>query len=89
VARPRYRPSAQPDRVAQARSPESQRHQVGPALAPAKNQAYRQTVALLRKIRGLMVRLGRNQDFRPYLESIRAGHQRKRNFIRMLDRAKW
>jgi hypothetical protein len=36
-----------------------------------------------------MVRLGRNDDFRPYLESIRTVHKRKRNFIRMLDRAKW
>ena len=65
------------------------RHQVEPTLAPAKHESYRQTVALLRKIRGLMARLGRNQDFRPYLESIGTLHKRKRNLIRMLDRAKW
>lgn len=63
--------------------------QVAPTLALRRNDAYRDGIALLRKIRGPMNRLGRGDGFKPYLETVRAGHQRTRNFIRMRDRAKW
>lgn len=63
--------------------------QVAPTLAPGQNHAYREAVLLLRKIRTLMVRLGRGDEFKAYLDTVRGVHQRKRNFIRMLERARW
>jgi hypothetical protein len=34
-------------------------------------------------------RVGRQADFATYLGEIRANHKRKRNFIALLDRARW
>lgn len=63
--------------------------QVEPILARKNNEAYRKAVALLRKVRDLMVRVGKEADFPQYLEVVRLKHKPKRNFIKMLDRAKW
>ncbi|MBI3015060.1 MAG: hypothetical protein HYY65_08400 [Candidatus Tectomicrobia bacterium] len=63
--------------------------QVDPTLNRKNNQAYQEAVGLLRKIRGLMTGLGRGADFARYLESVRAAHKPKRNFMKLLDRAKW
>jgi uncharacterized Zn finger protein len=63
--------------------------QIEPALAGKNNQAYRAAVGLLRKVRGLMVRLGREAEFARNLEAIRAAHKPKRNFTKLLDHAKW
>lgn len=63
--------------------------QIEPALAPKHEQAYRQAVELLRRVSGLMARLGRNREFAPYLAKVRAAHGRKRNFVKLLDRARW
>ncbi|MBI4481544.1 MAG: SWIM zinc finger family protein [Acidobacteria bacterium] len=64
-------------------------NQVEPTVNQKNNEAYREAIGLLRKVRGLMVRLGRESDFGPYLESVRAAHRPKRNFMKLLDRAKW
>ena len=53
------------------------------------NEAYREAVGLLRKIRELMVRLGREADFGRYLESVRVAHKPKRNFMKLIERARW
>ena len=63
--------------------------QVEPTLNLKNNEAYRETIGLLRKVRGLMVRLGRESEFTSYAESIRAAHKPKRNFIKLIDRATW
>jgi len=63
--------------------------QIDPTLDRKNNGAYRDAIHLLRKVRGLMVRLGREAEFVVYLQSIRAAHKPKRNFMRLLDRAKW
>jgi hypothetical protein len=63
--------------------------QIEPSLAPKHEQAYRQAVELLRRIGDLMVRLRRKREFAPYLESVRARHARKRNFVQLLNRARW
>jgi uncharacterized Zn finger protein len=47
---------------------------------------YEEAVKLLRKIRNLMTRLGREQQFAGYLESVRKANRRKRNFMKLLDR---
>jgi len=36
-----------------------------------------------------MGRLGQSGEFAGYLESVRAAHKPKRNFMKLLDRAKW
>lgn len=63
--------------------------QIEPTLAQTNNQAYRTAVGYLRKIRQLMSRLNRSDDFAPYLASVRAEYKRKRNFIKMLNHASW
>lgn len=60
-----------------------------PTLNQKNNEAYREAIGLLRKVRGLMVRLGRESEFVRYLKSVRAAHKPKRNFMKLLDRAKW
>lgn len=62
--------------------------QIEPTLAQKNNLAYQQAVDLLRKIRGLMARLRRETAFTEYLASIRAAHKPKRNFMKLLDKAK-
>ena len=64
------------------------RRQVEWTLERKNNDAYRAAIGLLRKVRGLMIRLNREGDFARYLESIRAAHKPKRNFMKLLDRAK-
>jgi uncharacterized Zn finger protein len=63
--------------------------QVAPTLAQTNNEAYRRAVGFLRKIHHLMDRLDQSGEFARYLESVRAAHKRKRNFMKLLDRAKW
>jgi uncharacterized Zn finger protein len=52
-------------------------------------QRYREAVSLLRKVRELMVRLGREIEFTIYLDKVRAAHKAKRNFMKLLDRARF
>lgn len=63
--------------------------QVERTLDQKNNEAYRAAIGLLRKVRGLMVRLGREAEFSRYMESVRSAHKPKRNFIKLLERAKW
>ena len=63
--------------------------QVESTLEQKNNEAYRTGIGLLRKVRGLMVRLNREAEFARYLESVRAAHKPKRNFMKLLDRTKW
>ncbi len=60
---------------------------IEPALNLTNDEGYRRAVEFLRKVRGLMARLGRAEEFSRYLESTRTAFKRKRNFIKMLDRA--
>lgn len=63
--------------------------QIEPTLAQAGNEAYRQAIGHLRKVRELMGRLEDRAGFTACLGEIRAKHKRKRNFITLLDRARW
>jgi uncharacterized Zn finger protein len=63
--------------------------QIEPTLARKDRYAYEQAVTLLRKVRSLMVRLQRGKDFETYLATLRAAHRAKRNFMKLLDRARW
>jgi uncharacterized Zn finger protein len=63
--------------------------EVESTLGHANNDAYAQAVKLLKRVGQVMARMRRDQDFTRYLESIRATHARKRNFMRLLSRANW
>ncbi|MGC9458118.1 MAG: SWIM zinc finger family protein, partial [Halothiobacillaceae bacterium] len=58
--------------------------QIHPIVNIKKNDAYREAARLIRKIEKLMARLGREDEFPPYLESVRKTHKPKRNFMAML-----
>lgn len=62
---------------------------VDPTIQQKNNDAYREAVRLLGKIRELMQRLGRQAEFPPYLATIRTAHKPKRNLMKLLDRQKW
>ncbi len=62
--------------------------EVDQLLELRRNDAYEQAVKVLGRIRTVMVRLGRESDFPAYLASVRTAHGRKRNFTRLLDRAR-
>jgi uncharacterized Zn finger protein len=59
---------------------------IEPIVSQTGKSAYEQAAALIRKIAGLMKRLGRNEQFGRYLESLRSAHKRKRSFVAMLER---
>lgn len=63
--------------------------QIEPTLERTNNEAYGQAIALLRKVRALMGRLDAQPDFTHYLGNLRVVWKRKRNFVALLDRAKW
>jgi len=60
--------------------------QIEPTLARTNNEAYRAAVVLLGKVHAVLRRLGREGEFGPYLESVRARFKMKRNFVKLLDR---
>ncbi|MEW6048356.1 MAG: DUF6880 family protein [Bacillota bacterium] len=53
-------------------------------IAQTHNAAYEEAAELVKRIRGLMGRMGREEDFREYLTALRASHGRKRNLRRLL-----
>ncbi|MFQ5693098.1 MAG: hypothetical protein ACE5IM_08660, partial [Nitrospinota bacterium] len=65
------------------------RGRIEAAIGRKNDEAYREAVGLLRKVRGLMLRLGRRAEFAECLAGIRAAHGRKRNLMKLLDRARW
>jgi uncharacterized Zn finger protein len=58
---------------------------IEPLIQQTNNKAYREAYELLLKVRSLMRRLGREQEFDEYLEVLRAEYKRKRNFMKLLD----
>jgi len=63
--------------------------QIEPTLGRKNNEAYAATINLLRKVRGLMVRLGREAEFTTYVNKLRAAHKPKRNFMKLLDQERF
>lgn len=62
---------------------------IEPTLNRKNKQAYREAIGLLRQIRDLMFRVGKEPEFERYLAQVRSGHKAKRNFIALLDHATW
>ncbi|MEK7667457.1 MAG: hypothetical protein AAB409_02290, partial [Gemmatimonadota bacterium] len=65
--------------------------QVEATVARKNNEAYAAAIGLLRAVRRVLVRLKRETELLRYLDSVRAAHKPKRNFIKLLDaeRAQW
>lgn len=63
--------------------------QIEPILDQKNNGAYEEAVKLLKKIKELMARTGKGEAFTGYLQRIRAEHKPKRNFMKLLDAARW
>ena len=59
--------------------------QIEPVLDRKNNEAYKEAVGFLEKIRQLMGQLGRDSEFAEYASKLRAAHKAKRNFIKLLD----
>jgi uncharacterized Zn finger protein len=57
-------------------------------LKHANNSAYEEAVNLVRKIRELMARFGRDAKFDDYLVALRVEYKRKRNLMKLLDEFK-
>jgi uncharacterized Zn finger protein len=55
-------------------------------LKRANNSAYEEALNLVRKIRELMARVKRENEFEDYLASLRVEYKRKRNFMRLLNK---
>jgi len=53
------------------------------------NRSYEEAVRLLRKVRALMVRAGKEPEFAPYAAGVRATHKPKRNLMKLFDKAGW
>lgn len=65
------------------------RRRIEPTLDRKNNDAYREAMRLLRKIRSLMAKIGQEKDFDSYLRSLREAHKPKRNFMKLLDHVRW
>jgi uncharacterized Zn finger protein len=59
---------------------------VDPIVEQTNNRAYREAILLIKKIRELMKRSGREKEFVQYVSSLKAKYNRKRNFMKMLNR---
>lgn len=70
-------------------APDIYQRQIEPTLDKTNDEAYRQVIAYLRKIRALMGQLNRTREFADLLVELKGDWKRKRNFIKMLDTARW
>ncbi len=64
------------------------RNRIEPIINQKQNQAYEEGVRLLRKMGDLMARLGQQEAFARYIETVRIAHKPKRNFMKLLDEAR-
>ena len=58
---------------------------IEPLVNQTNNKAYRDAYELLLRVRELMYRLGRDEEFDEYVELLRLEYKRKRNFMKLLD----
>jgi tetratricopeptide (TPR) repeat protein len=58
-------------------------------LDQKNNRSYEEAVATMRRLRGAMSRLEPPGNFAAYVTALRAEHARKRNFMALLDGARW
>ncbi len=63
--------------------------QIQPALDGRNIDAYREALRWLHKVRELMVRMDKGSEFPAFLESVRSGNRAKRNFMKLIENARW
>lgn len=63
--------------------------QLKPVLEFPDKRACEEAVAILRKVRKLMARVGREPDFASLVQSVRAQYKPRRNFMKLLDEQGW
>ena len=61
------------------------RKYVAPTVEQTNNLAYADAIVLIKKIKALMIRIGKPQDFADYASELRIKYKPKRNFIKLLD----
>ena len=54
-------------------------------VAEARPKSYESAVGYLKKIRGLMRKIGKEEEWGLYIAQVRNGHARKKRFLEMLD----
>lgn len=57
-------------------------------IGKKNNPAYAEAVELMGKVKGLMERAERGDEFPAYLESVKVSHKPKRNFIKLVGQTK-
>ncbi len=62
---------------------------IGPLINRKNNDAYKEALGVLAKIKELMARLGRGHEFEDYVRTLNSEHNRKRNFLKLLEKKKW
>lgn len=60
--------------------------QIDPVVAQTRNHAYDEATKLVQRVRDLLAGAGKSADFAPWLNTVRARHKAKRNFMKRLDR---
>jgi uncharacterized Zn finger protein len=65
------------------------RQLVEATIARTGNEAYREAVELVGRINKLMKRMEKKKEFDEYVESVRTTNKRKRNFIALLEKARF
>ncbi len=61
---------------------------IEPLIEQTNNEAYRQAIHLLIKVKDLMARLDREAEFDDFLAKLSTTYKRKRNFIKFLKQAR-
>jgi uncharacterized Zn finger protein len=61
---------------------------VEPTIMQKNNQAYREAVEMIKKIKQLMTQLYKKAEWEKFIESIKTNHKPKRNLMKMLEKIK-
>ncbi len=65
------------------------RLQLEPLINRKSNDAYQEALKILARIRDVLMSLGRGGEFEAFLQAINSEHNRKRNFMKLIEKKKW
>jgi tetratricopeptide (TPR) repeat protein len=60
-----------------------------PTLEYAEQHAYEEAIELLRKIRAVLARTGKDAEFTPIVQTVRTQYKPRRNLMKLLDAEGW
>jgi len=58
-------------------------------IGAKNNRAYAEAVALIVRVRRLLIAAGCEAEFAPYVAKVRAAHKPKRNLMKLFDERSW